>query len=150
MKATLAAVSISFALLAGVGASPATASRTSHIKAVVRTWSARLNANDNAGAARLFALPAIVIQSPYEFRLTTRKELEEWHSTLPCAGYIVSIDVKGETATVVFQLGDRPRSTCNAPGELAAARFTFAAGKIVRWQQIAVPAAHAKTTGPTA
>ena len=147
MKAMLAAVSLSLALVT-VGAPAATASRASHIKAVVRMWSAYLNANDNEKAARLFALPAIVIQAPYEFRLRTRKELVEWHSTLPCAGYIVSIAVKGETATVVFQLGDRPRSTCTTPGAQAAARFTFVDGKIVRWEQIAVP--KAKATGPTA
>jgi hypothetical protein len=136
-------------LVAGYGsersaaATPA-AARTAHIKAVVRSWSLRLNADDNAGAAKLFGLPAIVIQAPYAFRLRTRAQLTEWHKTLPCAGHIVSITVHGLVADAIFRLANRPSSKCDGPGELAAARFTFAHGKIVRWEQIPVPA----TAGP--
>jgi hypothetical protein len=41
---------------------------------------------------------------------------------------------------VVFRLGDRGKTSCDAPGTLAAARFEIVGGKIVRWEQVPVPA----------
>jgi ketosteroid isomerase-like protein len=129
--------------------SPA-ALRAARIEAVVRAWSRHLNAGDNAGAARLFAVPAIVIQPPYAFHLVSREQVAEWHATLPCSGHIVSITVRGETATVVFRLGNRPTSKCDGPGQLAAARFTFARGKIAVWEQVPVPKQSSNPTLPKA
>jgi hypothetical protein len=124
---------------AAATASPA-AARTARMKAVVRAWSTHLDTGDNVGAARLFALPALVIQAPYEYLMRTRAELVFWNHSLPCAGHIVSITVHGSRATAVFRLANRPSSKCDAPGQLAAAVFTFARGKIVRWEQVSVPA----------
>jgi hypothetical protein len=112
----------------------------SRMKAVVRAWNDRLNANDNAGVARLFALPAILIQGPNQYLLHTRAQIALWHSGLPCAGRIVSIAVLGRYATAVFRLGDRGATHCDAPGTLAAARFLIVGGKIAVWQQVPVPA----------
>ena len=60
-------------------------------KRVVRAWSARLNAFDNAGAARLFARPATFVQGGVALRLRTAADIALWHRLLPCAGRIVSI-----------------------------------------------------------
>jgi hypothetical protein len=110
------------------------------MKAVVREWDARLNARDNAGLALLFALPALLIQGPDTFRLTTHAEVAEWFSGLPCAGQIVSIAVRGRAATAVFRLANRGPIACDAPGTLAAARFEIVGGKIASWEQVPVPA----------
>lgn len=107
---------------------------------VVHRWSTRLNANDNAGIARLFALPAILVQGQNEYRLTTARQIALWHSLLPCSGTIVSITYAGRFATAVFRLGNRGKSRCHAPGALAAARFEIVGGKIVSWVQVPVPA----------
>jgi hypothetical protein len=40
----------------------------------------------------------------------------------------------------VFRLGNRPTSKCDAPGTLAAARFTIVRGKITVWRQVPAPA----------
>ena len=120
------------------------------MKAVVRAWSARLNAGDNAGLARLFTVPALIVQGPYAYRLPTRALVAEWYSGLPCSGRVVSISVHGRYATVVFRLGNRGASRCDAPGTLAAARFGIVNGKIVSWQQIAVPAKKQAPPGPVA
>jgi hypothetical protein len=114
-------------------------SQAERMKALVRAWSARLDAGDNAGLARLFRVPVLMTQGQYVFRLVTRSQVARWHSTLPCSGKIVSITVKGRVATAVFRLGDRTTSRCDAPGTLAAARFTIVGGKIVAWEQIPVP-----------
>ena len=53
--------------------------------AVIQAWSARLNRNDNMGLAELYALPTIIVQSPYAYRLKTRSQVARWFSLLPCA-----------------------------------------------------------------
>jgi len=107
---------------------------------IIRLWSERLNASDNDGIAELFALPAIFIQGPDAYRLTTRRQVALWHSLLPCSGTIVSISYRGRFATAVFRLGNRGKTKCDAPGTLAAAQFEIVAGKIVSWEQVPVPA----------
>jgi hypothetical protein len=118
------------------GAQPSQADR---MKAIVRAWSRYLNTGNNAAEARLFALPALMIQGPYGYRLTTPAQIAEWHSGLPCSGKIVSITVRGRYATAVFRLGNRRTSKCDAPGTLAAARFTIVRGKITVWEQVPPP-----------
>jgi hypothetical protein len=126
---------------------PATAGER-QMAAVVHEWSTRLNANDNDGIARLFALPAIFVQGTNEYRLTTAHQISLWHSLLPCSGTIVSITYAGRFATAVFRLGNRGKRKCDAPGALAAARFEIVRGKIVSWVQVPVPAK--TSSGPVA
>ncbi len=142
-----AAAVLAVALVLGP-AGPAVAGRATAVKtgdspqqmrAIVRAWSARLNAEDNNGLARLFAVPALVIQAPYAFTLRTRAEIAKWYAGLPCSGRVVSIMVRGKFATAVFRLGARGASPCDAPGTLAAARFEIEHGKIRVWEQVAVP-----------
>ena len=109
------------------------------MRTVVRAWSAHLNSGDNVGVARLFHLPATMIQGSFIFTLRTAKEVARWHADLPCSGHIVSIKVAGRFATAVFRLGNRKTSKCDAPGTLAAARFFIVRGKIVSWEQVPPP-----------
>ena len=132
-----------------VAAPGAHTARERGMEKVVRAWSARLNAGDNAGIARLFSLPAVLIQGPYVYRLVTRHQVALWHSGLPCSGRIVSITYRGRFATVVFRLGNRGATRCDQPGSLAAARFEIVGGKIASWQQVMVPAQQAPA-GPVA
>jgi hypothetical protein len=103
---------------------------------VVREWSRLLNKNDNAAIARLFAVPATIVQGPYVYRLRTRKQVELWHQGLPCAGRITSIRVRGRFVTAEFVLSDRKGSRCDGPGARAAARFEIVRGKIRSWVQV--------------
>jgi hypothetical protein len=120
-------------------ATPSKTAREVQMKTVVREWSKRLNANDNAGVAKLFAIPSVVIQGPYGYRFHTREQVAIWHSALPCAGKIVSVTIHGRYADTVFRLANRGKTKCDAPGTLAAARFEIVKGKIVSWIQIPVP-----------
>jgi limonene-1,2-epoxide hydrolase len=106
---------------------------------VVRAWSRALNANDNVAAARLFAQNARVVQPGIDLRLETRALAVAFNDALPCAGKIVEIRVRGNRATAVFTLGERPKHRCDAPGVKAAALFVVRNGKIVLWQQVPVP-----------
>lgn len=110
------------------------------MEAIVRAWSRQLNAGDNAAAARLFELPALIVQGDRVGEFRTFEELAAWHAGLPCSGAIVSLSFEGEFVIAVFELGDRPTSKCDAPpGSQAAARFLIRRGKIVLWEQVAPP-----------
>jgi limonene-1,2-epoxide hydrolase len=113
---------------------------------VARAWSKALNANRNVAAANLFAHNARVIQPGVDVRLNSHALAVAFNASLPCAGRIVAITVKGNQATATFVLGERPKHRCDAPGAKAAAVFTVRNGKIIRWQQAAVPT----PGGPTA
>ena len=116
-------------LAAGCGGSqPSTQS-------VVRAWSQALNAEDNKGAADLFAAGAEVVQGPNLIRLRTHADAEAWNSALPCSGQIVAIKSHGQTVRATFRLGDRQHSRCDGPGHLATAIFRVVKGKIVLWHQ---------------
>jgi len=107
--------------------------------AIVRTWSRDLNANDNLAAAQLFARNAEVIQPPLAVRLVSAQVALEFNASLPCAGKIVRLTVKGNRVTAVFVLGHRPKHTCDGPGQKAAAVFVVENGLITLWEQIPVP-----------
>jgi limonene-1,2-epoxide hydrolase len=128
--------------LAAAGTAQAAASPAQ----VARAWSKALNANNNVAAAKLFAHNARVIQPGVDVRLNSRALAVAFNASLPCAGRIVAVQVKGTKATATFVLGERPKHHCDAPGVKAAAVFTVRDGKIVQWEQVAVPA----DQGPTA
>jgi len=133
-------------VLAGCGASakphhavPPQPSQADRMKAVVRAWTANLNAGNSAAEARLFSLPAVISQmeGPYGCYCLTPAEVAKWHAQLLCSGKIVSIKVRGRYATAVFRLGDREISKCDSPGgSLTAVRFTIVRGKISVWKQM--------------
>lgn len=116
-------------LASGCGDSPPST------QSVVRAWSQALNAEDNKGAADLFAPGAEVVQGSSVTRLRTHAQAEAWNSALPCSGRIVSIKSHGQTASATFVLGDRQHSRCDGPGERATAIFRVVKGKIVLWHQ---------------
>ena len=138
---------VSALVLAGCGASakphhaaPPQPSQSDRMKAVVRAWTANLNAGNNAAEARLFSLPALISSLPggvYGCWCLTPAEVAQFHVRLPCLAKIVSIKVRGRYATAVFRLGDRETSKCDSPGgSLTAVRFTIVRGKIAVWKQM--------------
>jgi hypothetical protein len=129
--------------VAAIVCSSAVAARTpaqQQMANVILRWSARLNANDNVGIARLYSVPALIVQGPYAYKLVTRHQIALWYSELPCAGHVTRIVFDGRYATAVFRLANRGKTPCDAPGALAAARFEIVKGKIVSWVQVPVPA----------
>jgi hypothetical protein len=142
------ALALTVGLLSVPVASAAGSDSPTATKRVVRAWSERLNAYDNAGVAQLFARPAVFVQGGSAFRLETPAQIARWHRLLPCAGRIVSIDVDGELATAVFLLANGKHRHCDAPGQKAAAVFRVRHGKILAWVQVPVPPPTA--SGPSA
>src|SRR3954453_12815881 len=127
------------AVLAVAAAGAGAASGAQKPAAVVRAWSAALNANRNDAAARLFATGAHVVQPGVDARLVSHDLAVIFNDGLPCAGRITRLDVKGDQVVATFVLGGRPKHRCDAPGIKAAALFVVRKGKIVLWQQVPVP-----------
>jgi limonene-1,2-epoxide hydrolase len=134
------------ALLAVAAAGSGEASAAQKPAAVVRAWSAALNANRNAEAAQLFALSAHIVQPGIDVRLTSHAMARGFNEALPCAGRITKLDITGNRVVATFVLGERPNHRCDAPGLKAAALFVVRNGKITLWQQVPVP----KEKRPTA
>jgi hypothetical protein len=104
---------------------------------VVQAWSRALNASNDTTAGSLFALRALAIQGGFVVRLNTAKSAVLWNSGLPCSGRIVRLRMlSGNVVKATFVLGHRKGHHCDAPGQLAAARFTVVRGKITRWEQV--------------
>ena len=133
MRAFPLAMLAAAVLLAGCGGHKAASPER-----VARAWSDAINAGDDEKAADLFAPGAVIVQGT-QITLSTHADALQWNAGLPCAGHVVSVDVEGEQATVVFVLGRRPGHLCDGPGQRAAAVFGVHDGKIVLWHQIPVP-----------
>jgi hypothetical protein len=102
---------------------------------VTRAWSAALNRNDNEAAARLFADGALIVQNGSE-TLETHADAVHWNAGLPCGGRITRLERHGKDEVIAqFELTERPRHSCDAPGGAAAAVFQVKDGKIVTWHQ---------------
>ena len=135
-----AATSAAEAPSAATGTGPAAAVPDEELEAVVRAWSAALNAGDNKAAADLFAPRAIIVQAGVAIQLEDRAAAIRWNTDLPCSGTIVDLDVRNGVVVAVFALGDRSTGPCDAaPGTLAAAAFLIENGKIAVWQQVVPP-----------
>ena len=129
------------AAMALLSVAPAAAAPRPHAPAsVARAWSAALDRGDNEAAANLFAPNAVVVQGGLQLTLSTHKLAVLWNSRLPCTGRIVKLTVRGSVADATFVLGNRKTSKCDAPGQNARAKLTVRNGKIVRWEQLPVPA----------
>jgi ketosteroid isomerase-like protein len=102
---------------------------------VTRAWSEALNRNDNEAAAQLFADGALIVQNGSE-TLGTHAEAVRWNAGLPCGGRITRLEQQGKDEVVAqFELTERPRHSCDAPGGAAAAVLKIKDGKIVLWHQ---------------
>lgn len=108
---------------------------------VARAWSDALNAGDNRAAGALFALGARIEQGELVIVVSDPRDAVVWTRSLPCTGKIVSVTTEGDTATAVFELGDRRTGSCDAPGSRVTAAFTVQGGKIVLFRQLGGQAA---------
>ena len=134
-RVKVAAIVLAAALLVGCGGSHRHRSAT----AIVRSWSAALDRNDNDAAAGLFADGAHVVQDN-ELVLHSHSDAVRWNASLPCGGKILRLAPQGDAQVLaVFRLKERPGHRCDGPGTMAAAIFRVSGGKIVLWHQTDVP-----------
>jgi hypothetical protein len=124
--------------------------RSASAETVARAWSAALDRSDNEAAASLFADGAEVVQNE-TYTLATHADALAFNAALPCGGKITRVIQQApDEVLVVFQLNERPRLRCDAPGAEAASIFKVEQGKIVLWHQTPPPAPASPTPGEPA
>ena len=107
--------------------------------AVVRRWADTLRRGDVAGAARFFAVPAVVANGGPPIRLLTRPEVRFFNETLPCGAQVVSARrARAGFLVVTFALTERPGSgTCGAgTGRFARTAIRVRRGLITDWVRV--------------
>src|SRR4051794_13199572 len=103
----------------------------------IRRWSDTLRRGDVRGAARYFAIPAIVQIQPGErlTRITERGEAVAFNLVLPCGARLLRAERSGRYVNALFRLTERPGATCDAPGRTARTDFLIRGGKIAEWRR---------------
>jgi hypothetical protein len=104
---------------------------------VIRRWADTLRRGDEAGAAALFALPAIIQVDPAQpaVRVTRRREVLAFNHALPCGAIVLHTERRGAYVEALFRLVARPGVTCDGPGGTARTAFRIRDGRITEWRR---------------
>jgi len=104
---------------------------------VIRRWADTLRAGDVAGAARLFAVPAIVENGTPPQLLKSRREVRAFNASLPCGARLLRTRRRDRYTVAVFRLTERPGGACGrGVGETAATAFRLRGGRIAEWLRV--------------
>jgi hypothetical protein len=106
---------------------------------VVRGWADTLRRGDVRGAARYFALPAIVSNGTRPIRLDTRPAVRFFNRTLPCGAKVVGAEPAAKGFFIVtFRLTERPGpgSCGSGTGETARTAFRVRDDLITDWLRV--------------
>lgn len=108
---------------------------------VIRRWVDTLRSSDIAGAARLFALPAIVQYTPGDqpLTLTLPREARRFNHLLPCGAELLRTERRGRYTVGVFRLVERPGARCDGPGAVVETAFVIRGGRIAEWRRLPDP-----------
>lgn len=118
---------------------------------VVRGWADTLRRGDVRGAARYFALPAIVSNGTRPIRLDTRPAVRFFNRTLPCGAKFAKAVDTGAFVVATLVLTERPgRGRCGAGavGNEVYTAFLIRRHRIVQWRRVTEPAPEATPAGP--
>jgi hypothetical protein len=107
----------------------------------IGAWADALRGGHVAAAARYFAVPALVRNSPPARELRTRAAVLRFNRSLPCGAQLVSGRRAGRYTIATFVLSERSRrGSCGAStGHRADVAMRLRRGRIVEWR--ACPAA---------
>jgi hypothetical protein len=103
---------------------------------VIRGWVDAERRSDVAGAARYFALPAIVANGGDPLVLRTRAAVRLWNASLPCGARLVDAAAFRAFTIARFRLTQRPGQRCDAPGMTASTAFRLRRGRIAQWVRV--------------
>lgn len=105
------------------------------LRPVLAAWAAAVRRGDAAGAARYFAVPAIVSQQ-VALQLQTRDQVRRFNAALPCGEQLLGVQHQGRYIIGTFRLTDRPGHPCAQVGRLSRVAFVFRARRFAEWRQI--------------
>src|SRR3954463_10741015 len=105
------------------------------LRPVLAAWAAAVRRGDASGAARYFALPAIVSQD-MAGQLQTREQVRRFNAELPCGEQLLGVHPSGRYIVGTFRLTDRPRQPCSDVGRLSRVASVFRARRFTEWRQV--------------
>jgi hypothetical protein len=118
----------------------------------IRGWSDTLRHGDIAGAARYFALPAVVANGSPPLRMSTLAQAEQFNRALPCGAKVVRLE-RGAHRYVIatFRLTERPGAgRCGSgTGALAQTAFRVRDDHITLWLRVPTPAEQGAPSTPS-
>ena len=120
------------AALAGKRVSRADARRQ---RPVLAAWARALRRGDEQAAARFFAVPALINQTP-PMQLTSREQVRAFNAGLPCGARLVAVGRAGRYVIGTFKLTRRPDNECDAPGDTIRVGFLIRKGRFREWRQV--------------
>jgi hypothetical protein len=105
---------------------------------VIGRWADALRAGDVISASERFALPSVVQNGTPPLRLTDRRQVEAFNSSLPCGAVLTAASSSGKFTIATFKLTERPgEGHCgNGVGELAKTAFVIHDGLITQWRRV--------------
>ena len=108
---------------------------------VIRAWVDTLRHGDIDGAARLFALPALVQYTPGDqpLRLALRRDARTFNRLLPVRGGAAAHRAPRPLHGRVFRLVERRGANCDGPGAVVETAFVIRDGLIAEWRRLADP-----------
>ena len=105
------------------------------LRPVLEGWAAAVRRNDPDGAARYFAVPAIVAQS-MTVELQTREQVRKFNDELPCGARLLEVQHDGRYVVGTFRLTQRAGRTCPTEGQLVRVAFVIRARHFTEWRQV--------------
>ena len=108
-----------------------------HVR-VIKGWADELRAGDVIAASERFALPTVVQNGTAPLRLTDRREVEAFNSSLPCGAELTAAIESGKYTIATFKLTERPGiGQCgDGVGEQAKTAFVIENGLITQWRRV--------------
>jgi hypothetical protein len=105
---------------------------------VIGRWADALRAGDVISASERFALPSVVQNGTPPLRLTDRRQVEAFNSSLPCGAVLTAASSSGKFTIATFKLTERPgEGHCGkGVGELAKTAFVIHDGLITQWRRV--------------
>jgi hypothetical protein len=133
---------------------PSASSAAPGARRVIRRWADTLRHGNVPGAARLFALPAVISNGTPPVEAKTRAQVVRFNRALPCGAVLRSTVARGPFVFGVFELTDRTgagaQRPCQGKGNRAAVAFRIAGGLIREWRRVdAVPRGHRPERAPS-
>jgi hypothetical protein len=103
---------------------------------VIRLWADTLRHGDVAGAAGMFALPAVTEIQPGApaIELRTRAQARAFNRSLSCGAVLLRTERAKGLTVGVFRLSERPGGYCGSgTGAIARTGFVIEHGRITHW-----------------
>ena len=119
------------------------------LRPVMEAWAAALRRDDSPGAARFFALPALIYQpSRGPMTLVDTRAITAFNAALPCGAKLVASTHRGRYVIGTFALTDRyGRDHCTDAGHLVKVGFVSDGRRFSEfWQE--APRRRGQAPGP--